>query len=210
MQEIITEIIEKFGYIGIVILIFVENIFPPIPSEVILTFGGFLTTRTRITVLGTTFFSTIGSLLGAILLYAVGRLMSQKGLDKFVNGKLSKRLHLKRDDIEKARVSFLKKGNNAVFFCRFVPIVRSLISIPAGMSGMNYVQFLVLTALGSFAWNLVLISLGAFAGKSWERAAKYLAGYSDVVRMALWMLAGIWILKKILEKIASKKAGKGT
>lgn len=210
MQEIITEIVEKFGYIGIVILIFVENIFPPIPSEVILTFGGFLTTCTRITVSGTTIFSTIGSVLGAIVLYGVGRLMSPKRLDKLVDGKIGKILHLKKDDIEKARLSFLEKGNNTVFFCRFIPIVRSLISIPAGMSGMNYAQFLILTALGSFAWNLVLVSLGAFAGKSWERAAKYFEGYSDVVRIALWMIVGIWSLKKILEKIASKKAGKGT
>lgn len=210
MQEIIIEIIEKFGYIGIVILIFVENIFPPIPSEVILTFGGFLTTCTKITVFGTTIFSTIGSVLGAIVLYGVGRMMSPKRLDKLVDGKIGKILHLKRDDIEKARISFLEKGNNTVFFCRFIPIVRSLISIPAGMSEMNYVQFLVLTALGSFAWNLVLVSLGAFAGKSWERTAKYFAGYSDAVRITLWMIVGIWILKKVLEKIASKKAGKGT
>lgn len=210
MQGFITEIIGKFGYLGIVILIFVENIFPPIPSEVILTFGGFLTTCTGITVLGTTFFSTIGSVLGAVVLYGVGRLMSPERLDKLIDGKIGRRLRLKKEDIEKARVSFLKKGNNAVFFCRFVPIVRSLISIPAGMSGMNYIQFLVLTTLGSFAWNLVLISLGAFAGKSWESAAQYLAGYSDVVRIALWMIVGIFVLKKILEKMASKKAGKGT
>ena len=210
MQGLIVEVIEKFGYLGIVILIFIENIFPPIPSEVILTFGGFLTTCTGITVFGTTFFSTIGSVLGAIVLYGVGRLMSPERLEKFIDGKIGKRLHLKKDDIEKARKSFLKRGNNTVFFCRFVPIVRSLISIPAGMSGMNYIQFLVLTTLGSFAWNLVLISLGAFAGKSWESAAKYLAGYSDVVRIALWIIVGIFILKKILEKKASKKAGKGT
>lgn len=210
MQELIVEVIEKFGYLGIVILIFVENIFPPIPSEVILTFGGFLTTCTGITVLGTTFFSTIGSVLGAIILYGIGRLLSPERLDKIIDGKIGKRLHLKKDDIENARESFLKKGNNAVFFCRFVPIVRSLISIPAGMSGMNYIQFLVLTTLGSFAWNLVLISLGAFAGKSWESAVKYLAGYSDVVRIALWMIVGIFVLKKIFEKMASKKAGKGT
>ena len=210
MQGIITEVIGKFGYLGIVILIFIENIFPPIPSEVILTFGGFLTTCTEITVLGTTFFSTIGSVFGAIVLYGVGRLMSPERLDKIIDGKIGKRLHFKKADIENARESFLKKGNNTVFFCRFVPIVRSLISIPAGMSGMNYVHFLILTTLGSFAWNLVLISFGAFAGKSWEKAAKYFAGYSDVVRIALWMLVGIFVLKKIFKKMTTKKAGKGT
>ncbi|MBE5948169.1 MAG: DedA family protein [Lachnospiraceae bacterium] len=210
MQGIVTEIIGRFGYLGIIILIFVENIFPPIPSEVILTFGGFLTTCTDITVLGVTFYSTIGSVLGAMFLFGVGKIMSPERLDKFADRKMGRILKVKKENIEKARMSFLKKGNNAVFFCRFVPIVRSLISIPAGMAGMNYIQFLILTTLGSFAWNLVLISLGAFAGKSWESAAKYLAGYSDIVRIALWMIVGIFVLKKIFEKMASKKAGKGT
>ena len=210
MQEIIIEVIDKYGYFGIVLLIFVENIFPPIPSEVILTFGGFLTTCTDITVFGATLYSTVGSVLGAVVLFGVGKLMSPERLDKFADGKMGKILRLKKENIEKARLSFLAKGNNAVFFCRFVPIVRSLISIPAGMSGMNYIQFLALTTLGSFAWNLVLISLGAFAGESWGKVAGYLSGYSDVARIALWMIAGIFVLKKIFEKMATKKAGKGT
>ncbi len=210
MQEIIIDIIDKYGYAGIVLLIFIENIFPPIPSEVILTFGGFLTTCTEITVLGTTIYSTVGSLIGAVVLFGTGKLMSPERLDKMIDGKLGKMLRLKKENINKARRSFLKKGNNAVFFCRFVPIVRSLISIPAGMAGMNFMQFLVLTTLGSFAWNLVLISLGAFAGESWRNVAKYLAGYSDVAKIALWMVIGIFVSKKIFEKMATKKAGKGT
>lgn len=210
MQGFITEMIDKFGYFGVVILIFAENIFPPIPSEVILTFGGFLTTCTRLTVMGTTVFSTIGSVLGAIVLFEIGRLMSPERLEKMTCGRLGKLLHLKKEDIDKARLSFLEKGNNAVFFCRFVPIVRSMISIPAGMAGMNYAKFLILTTLGSFAWNLVLISLGAFAGKSWEKAAGYMEGYSSVAKIALLMLVGIFVLKKLFEKTALKKAGKGT
>lgn len=210
MQDIIISVIDKFGYIGIVILIFVENIFPPIPSEVILTFGGFLTTCADITVLGVTAYSTVGSVLGAVVLFGVGKLMAPERFDKIIDGKMGKVLRLKKENIEKARLSFLEKGNNAVFFCRFVPVVRSLISIPAGMAGMNFMQFLILTTLGSFAWNLVLISLGAFAGESWGNVAKYLAGYSDVARIAFWMIVGIFVLKKIFEKMATKKAGKGT
>ena len=207
MQVFIMDMINRFGYFGVVMLIFIENIFPPIPSEVILTFGGFLTTYTEITVLGTTIFSTIGSVLGAI---EFGRLMNSVRLNKFVDGKIGKRLHLKKEDIEKARESFLKQGNNAVFFCRFVPIVRSMISIPAGMAGMNYIHFLVLTTLGSFAWNIVLISLGAFAGNSWEKVTGYLSEYSAVAKIALVLLAVIFLLRKIFEKMATKKAGKGT
>ena len=210
MQEVIIEVINRFGYFGIVLLIFVENIFPPIPSEVILTFGGFLTTCTDITVIDATLYSTVGSVFGAVVLFGVGKLMAPERLDKFIDGRIGKVLRLKKENVEKARQSFLKRGNNAVFFCRFVPVVRSLISIPAGMAGMNYLKFMVLTTLGSFAWNLVLISLGAFAGKSWDRVAMYIARYSDIVKIALVIVIGIIILKKILKKTATKKAGKGT
>lgn len=210
MQGVITELVNKYGYGGIVILIFVENIFPPIPSEIILTFGGFLTTYTRLTVLGTTIFSTIGSVFGAIALFSIGKLLSPDRLNKFIEGKIGKRLRLNKEDIDKARETFLKRGNNAVFFCRFIPILRSMISIPAGMSGMKFGYFIVLTTLGSFVWNLVLISLGAFAGKSWEKVAVYVDMCSDVVKIVVILLIVILILKKILENLAQKKAGKGT
>lgn len=210
MQGIITEVVDKFGYLGILILIFVENIFPPIPSEVILTFGGFLTTCSKITILGTTIFATLGSVAGAIVLYLLGKILSKERLDKIIDGKVGRHLHLNKADIDKSRNSFLKKGNNTVFFCRFVPIVRSMISIPAGMAEMNFFRFLFLTTLGSFAWNLLLISIGAFAGRSWERAAEYADRYSDIVKVVLMAIACICIIRIISEKRVQKKAGKGT
>lgn len=145
MQEIIINIMNDFGYLGIALLIAIENIFPPIPSEVILTFGGFMTTYSNINIIGVIISSTIGSALGAIILYWVGRILSKERLEKIVDGKIGNMLHFKKQDIEKANKSFEKRGKFTVFFCRFVPIVRSLISIPAGMTKMKFTPFVLLT-----------------------------------------------------------------
>src|SRR5690606_25841970 len=122
-----------------------ENIFPPIPSEVILTFGGFMTTFSNISLIGIIISSTIGSVLGAIILYVLGRILSTDRLESLIDSKFGKMLHLKREDIKRSEKWFSKYGNRAVFFCRFIPIVRSLISIPAGISKMKWNTFIPLT-----------------------------------------------------------------
>ena len=134
MQEMVLSIMEQFGYFGVFFLIAVENIFPPIPSEVILLFGGFMTTFTKLSVVGVIIAATLGSLLGAIVLYFIGKILNKERLKRIVSGKIGKVLRLKESDIDKADHWFDTKGNKTVFFCRFIPIVRSLISIPAGMS----------------------------------------------------------------------------
>ena len=137
MQNIIIEIINKFGYFGIALLIALENIFPPIPSEVILTFGGFATTFTALKTWGVVLSATVGSLCGAVALYGIGRWLNPERMERWLNGRVGKALHLKRDDLQKADRWFRRKGKSTVLLCRFVPIVRSLISIPAGMSRMG-------------------------------------------------------------------------
>ena len=199
MQNLIISLMEQYGYPGIFFLIALENIFPPIPSEVILTFGGFLTTYTSLGVPGVVAAATLGSLAGAIVLYGAGLLLNMERLKKLVSGKTGKILGLKPEDVEKADIWFRKKGTKTVFFCRCVPVVRSLISVPAGMTRMRVPQFLLDTAAGSLIWNILLVSLGAFVGESWGYVA-YLAGeYSHVMLIVLtisavsgliWMLAG--------------------
>ncbi|MEG0577847.1 MAG: DedA family protein, partial [Bacilli bacterium] len=185
MQEIIITVIEKFGYLGILLLIAVENLFPPIPSEVILTFGGFATSFTKLSLVGVIIFSTIGSLVGAIILYYIGTILSEERLEKIVKGKIGKILCLKNSDIKKAYRWFSERGNKTVFFCRFIPIVRSLISIPAGMSKMKFFPFFVLTLFGSLIWNTVLTLLGSVAGKSWGTIANVIDSYSKITLFAL-------------------------
>ena len=160
MQEIIINLMNQFGYIGIFLLIAIENIFPPIPSEVILTFGGYMTTYSNLNVPLVILSATLGSLLGAIVLYAIGKILNKERLMKIVSGKVGKILRLKKEDIESADKWFDTKGEKCVFFCRFIPIVRSLISIPAGMSEMNIPKFLIYTTIGSLIWNSVLVVVG--------------------------------------------------
>lgn len=188
MDSIVIEAINKCGYLGIVFLITIENIFPPIPSEVILTFGGFATTITDITVIGAIITSTIGSVLGAILLYWVGMFLSEEKIYSFTEGKCGRILGLKKTNINKAFRWFDSRGKYAVFFGRFIPIIRSLVSIPAGMAKMSMLPFLALTTVGSLIWNTALILLGRLAGESWGKVAGCIDGYSNIILIGFGVL----------------------
>jgi len=190
MQALILNIINRFGYLGVLLLIAIENIFPPIPSEIILTFGGFMTKmpNSSLTIVGVIIAATLGSLLGAIVLYYIGKILNKERLKKIVSGKIGKILFLKPKDIEKADKWFDEKGNKTVFFCRFVPVIRSLISIPAGMSEMKMSKFLVYTTVGSAIWNTVLVVLGSIVGENWESVAAVFDTYSKITVIVLGIL----------------------
>ena len=180
MIDWLTTIMNDFGYAGIILLIAVENIFPPIPSEVILTFGGFMTTTSELTIPGVVISATGGSVLGAVVLYYIGVQLSVKRLEKIID-RWGHILRVTKEDIKKADKWFDKYGPWTVFFCRFIPLIRSLISIPAGMSKMNVLLFLVLTTVGTLIWNIVLVYLGAAVGNSWEEIVGYMDIYSNIV-----------------------------
>lgn len=186
MENWMIEFMNEFGYIGVLLLIMFENVFPPIPSEVILTFGGFMTTYSNMTSFGVILAATIGSVAGAIILYSIGLLMGVNRLEKLVN-RWGKYLRLTRKDIHRAAKWFDKYGPWTVFFCRLIPLIRSLISIPAGMSNMNFPLFIVLTALGSLIWNGILVSVGAAVGVNWEE----IVAYMDVFSTIIYLLIGI-------------------
>ena len=205
MQQFILHIIEQFGYFGVFFLILIENVFPPIPSEVILLFSGFFSTYTNLSVLYMIVASTFGSFLGAIILYYIGKIFNKERLKKIVNGRLGKILFLKEKDIDKADEWFDNKGNKSVFFCRFVPIVRSLISIPAGMSEMPMGKFIIYTICGSMIWNTVLICLGFRLGSNWEYVLTILDKYQIVVIVILVIIFGYVIIKFYRKKRKSKK-----
>ena len=207
MQEIIINIMENFGYIGIFLLIMIENIFPPIPSEVILLFGGFMTSVSELTVIGVIISSTLGRLLGAIILYYVGKIFNKERLTKIVEGRIGKILHLNGDDIDKANSWFNEKGLKTVFFCRFIPVLRSLISIPAGMNEMKMSKFLIYTIIGSIIWNTVLTLLGHIFGSKWESILKIFDTYSSLVIIIL-VLIFIGGLLYLFTKKKSKKYSK--
>ena len=208
MEQIIINIMEQVGYLGVFLLIAIENIFPPIPSEVILVFGGFMTTYTSLNIPIMILAATLGSLLGAIVLYYIGKIFNKERLKRIVNGKIGKVLRLKASDIEKADKWFDTKGNKTVFFCRFIPIVRSLISIPAGMSEMPMKKFLLYTISGSLIWNTVLIIVGSIVGDKWETIVGYLDNFSNIILIILVIIFVVamyyWFV--IRKKKQNKKA----
>lgn len=206
MQNFIIDIMNNFGYLGIAFLIAIENVFPPIPSEIILTFGGFMTLTTNLTITGVIISSTIGSVLGATVLYLIGRLLTKERLYKLVDGKVGKLLRFKREDIDKSEDWFLNKGNIAVLFCRCVPIVRSLISIPAGITKMKFSIFFIYTIIGSVIWNTVLTYLGSVAGNAWENIANCVDNFAKIVLVVIVLILIISAI--IFYKKRSKKYGK--
>jgi len=194
LQHWIVQVVNQYGYIGIAFLVALENIFPPIPSEVILTFGGFMTTYTSLTYMGVVGFATIGSVLGAIVLYGLGRWIKPHNMEHFLKGRWGRVLRINKEDVSNASAWFSKHGRMAVFLGRFIPIVRSLVSILAGMAHANMASFLVLTTAGTFIWNAVLVYLGVLAGASWQKIVGYVGAYSIVIVLALVVLAAAAIL----------------
>lgn len=189
---------DQFGYFGVAFLIMIENLFPPIPSEVILTFGGFMTTTTELNIPLMIVAATIGAVVGAAILYGLGTLLDVERLDKIVD-KYGNILRITHADIHKADSWFDRYGFWTVFFCRFVPLIRSLISLPAGMANMNFGLFLLFTTVGTVIWNTVLIYLGAAVGSQWEMIVHYMDIYSNIAYVIIAILGIaviIWYIRK--------------
>lgn len=193
MEAWITGVMESYGYAGIFFLILMENIFPPIPSEVVLTVGGFMTTTSGMTVFGVIVASTAGSVSGAIILYYLGRWLSVERLEGIIE-RHGKWLRVKKQDLYKADAWFDRYGNWTVFFGRLIPVVRSLISIPAGMSGMKLKWFLLFTTAGTLIWNTILVFIGAAVGENREAIMRQLELYSNFVYVLLILgaIVGVW------------------
>ncbi|WP_054749320.1 DedA family protein [Lacticaseibacillus thailandensis] len=199
MQTAIETVIAQFGYLGICLLIMLENVFPPIPSEIVLTFGGFVTHHTSLVVPGVVLAATVGSVVGAIILYWVGRILSAERIERLVAGRTGRVLHLTVADVRKVERWFTRHGNMAVFWGRFVPIIRSLISIPAGTTKMPFARFVVLSTIGTSIWNVVLVVLGRAAGSAWQRVAAYVDTYALVVLVVVLVTVVVlsaWFYKK--------------
>lgn len=199
MEDWITSVMSDYGYFGIFLLIMLENVFPPIPSEVILTVGGFMTTTTEMTIPGVILASTAGSVLGAVVLYGVGLLLDVERLEKIID-KYGNWLRVKKEDIHKADAWFDRFGIWTVFFGRLVPLLRSLISIPAGMSNMKFWLFISFTTIGTLLWNTVLVFIGEAVGDNREQIMRQLELYSNVVYVLIGIgaIAVVWYyIKKI-------------
>ena len=209
MQEAFFGFISQFGYLAVAALILFENVFPPIPSELILPLSGFLATQTEMTLPGVIIAATVGSVVGAYFLYGIGRLLSQERLEGFFDTKPMRMLGFHSDDVAKAIGWFDRKGQITVLICRCIPVVRSLISIPAGTAKMN-----IVLSPSTPSWvrsrGMPFCARWAFrAGGAWEQITAQAEWVSDVVKVVIIVVAvGVvawWVKFRILPARAEQK-----
>ena len=165
LEDWVLSIMEKLGYLGIAFLMFLDNVFPPIPSEIIMPSAGYTAAKGELTLIGVIIAGSIGSLLAAALLYLIGRKIPQQQLFSLVE-RYGKYIHIGVTDLEKSLTWFEKYGHRIVFFGRMIPAVRSLISIPAGMSNMPFRKFMTYSAAGTIIWTTFLAYIGYHFGEN--------------------------------------------
>jgi membrane protein DedA with SNARE-associated domain len=183
----VQDVIQSFGYAGVALLMLTENLFPPIPSEVILPLTGFLVEQGSLAFIPAFMVATAGSLAGALLIYGLSGWGGRELILR--HGRM---LRIEEADLDRADGWFDRYGGAVVLFGRMVPGVRSLVSIPAGLSEMPLGRFVVLSALGSGAWNALLIGGGWLLGENWSRVAGVVGSVSNVILAIAAVILGVW------------------
>lgn len=186
----VIDIVETFGYVGVAFLVAIENLFPPIPSEIVLGLAGFVSSRGDTSVVGMILAATAGSLVGAWVLYGVAASLGPDRLNTFVRRR-GRWVLLTERDVDRAEAWFDRRANLAVLVCRCVPLVRSLISLPAGLRRMPIVQFTLYTTLGSLFWNSAWVGAGYLLGEQWARVSA-IASYLQYASVLVAALAILW------------------
>ncbi|MFI6264768.1 DedA family protein [Micromonospora sp. NPDC051006] len=186
-------VIDSAGALGVALLVALESIVPPIPSEIVLAMAGYLAGEGRFNVFVVALAATAGSLIGALVLYWLGAVVGEDRLKRWLD-----RLPLvDLDDLERADRWFERYGRWAVFFGRMMPVVRSLVSIPAGTNRMPLPEFVVLTTLGSGIWNAILVGGGYALGSRWQQLEQYSSWFDYGIIALFAILIGWWVVKKI-------------
>ncbi len=183
----VQEVIERLGAVGVALLVVLENVFPPIPSEIVLPFAGFVAQRGDGSVVLMIVAATVGAVIGALILYYVAALIGPVRLGVFI-AKFGKWFGVKPSDLVRAEQWFDRHAVAAVLLGRCVPLIRSVVSVPAGFRRMRLVRFVTYTALGSAVWNTVLIGAGAVLGNQWEKVEPYVAVLQWLVLAAIVLL----------------------
>lgn len=196
------DLMERLGGVGAGIAIGLENLFPPLPSEVILPLAGFTASQGDLSIASALIWTTIGSVVGAVVLYYLGVALGRDRLRAIVD-----RLPLvKLSDVDKAEAWFAKHGTKAVFFGRMIPIFRSLISIPAGIEKMPVWKFLGLTAAGSAIWNSIFVVAGFVLGENWHVVDEYAGVLQWIVIVVVAALLLWWLIVRI-RTISARRSG---
>ena len=188
----VTDVIDALGYLGVAFLVSLENVFPPIPSEVVLPLAGFVAGRGDANLVGMILAATAGSVVGAWALYGIAAWIGPERLRAFIV-RFGRWFSVKEHHLERAEAWFDRRANVAVLLGRCVPLIRSIVSVPAGFRRMPLGRFTILTAIGSAMWNTALISAGAVLGERWERVGDFVGLFQAVVILAIGALVA-WFL----------------
>ncbi|MEV6226656.1 DedA family protein [Saccharopolyspora shandongensis] len=197
----ITGLMDTIGGPGAGLAVALENLFPPIPSEVILPLAGFAASRGTMSLLGAILWTTLGSLVGAVVLYYLGAWLG-RDRTRAIAAKLPL---VKVSDVDRTEAWFARHGTKAVFLGRMVPIFRSFISLPAGVERMRMPAFLALTALGSLIWNTALVLAGYLLGQSWWIVESYVGIFQKVVVVAV-VVAVVWFVAARVVRMRKARA----
>lgn len=203
ISEWVQDVIASAGYPGLALVMVLENVFPPIPSEIILPLAGFMTVDGRFTVFGVTAVGTLGSVIGALALYGLGWWFDESRVRAVLRG-YGRYAMLSEGDLDTALAWFTRYGQPTIFFARLVPIVRSLISVPAGLARMPMLHFLVLTAFGTASWSLVLTLAGRVLGVNWHRVADFVSRYQDVVVVLIVAAAVVFVARRLGARLSPR------
>lgn len=195
LEQWVLSIMEKLGYLGIAFLMFLDNVFPPIPSEIIMPSAGYTASKGELTLIGVIMAGSAGSILAAMLLYWVGRKIPQQRLFKLTE-RYGKYLRIQVSDLEKALDWFNKHGHRIVFFGRMIPAVRSLISIPAGMSKMPFAKFMFYSIAGTLIWTSFLAYLGFHFSQNQALMSLIMQRISTIILVIVILYLLWWAIKK--------------
>jgi membrane protein DedA with SNARE-associated domain len=193
-----TEIIDKIGLLGVAFLVALESVVPPIPSELVLLLSGFNVDQGNFTLVGALVAATFGSVVGALILYALGAFVSEERMMWLLH-KVGRFVGFTKKDIDRGFEWFERHGAPVVFFGRLIPLVRSVVSVPAGAARMPIGQFVLWTTLGSALWNIVWLVIGQILGDQWEKADVW-AGTFQLVVLVLLAVVGLALIVRNLRR----------
>ena len=202
MENWVASIIESLGYFGVAFLMFVENLFPPIPSEVIMPLAGYISAKGQLSIVLVIIAGTFGSVLGAIFWYFVARWLGAERLRRWAR-RHGRWITLGTSDIDKAEHWFERHGVSVIFFGRLVPTIRTVVAIPAGLFGMKLGRYLLFTALGSVIWTGALALIGWWLGSKWTEIEAWMDPFTYVVMTAVLL---IYLYRVVTFQSTEKKA----
>lgn len=204
MRDLIVEMVRSTGAWGIGVLMLVENVFPPIPSELIMPLGGYLAETGNLSFWLVVALGATGSLLGAVLWYVVGRKVGKDRLERWA-GRHGAWVAMTPDDIERANDWFHRHGGLSVFICRMIPFLRTVISVPAGITGMSLLPFLIYSAAGTLIWTAALAWAGRLLGSQFGQVG-------SVLGWVTWVVIGgatLWYVYRVIKVHNKNKRGDG-